>query len=292
MDVVKYLKDKSLLIEKQLDLIVPDISSPYQSLFKAARYSLLSGGKRLRPILALATVETLQGSVEKALIPSCALELIHTYSLIHDDLPCMDNDDFRRGKPSLHKAFPEGHAVLAGDFLLTYAFDVLANAPHLSSDQKLKLVSILSRQAGGHGMIGGQIMDLEAEGQLIDKQALELLHKKKTGALISASIEFGTVIADVSSDKRKYLANFGEKIGLAFQIIDDVLDVTSANHKGKQKASDQANNKATFVSLMGIENAKLAAQNLFVSSLEDLKNVASNISILKSLAEHMIIRSF
>lgn len=198
MDITNYLASRGKLVEQQLDKLIPEKAVPYNSLFRAARYSLLIGSKRLRPILALATAETFGGDLESALSPACALEMIHKYSLIHDDLPCMDDDDFRSGHPSLHKVFPEGHAVLAGDFLLTQAFQILAEDPQLTSDKKVRLVSILARRSGGDGMIGGQVMDLEFEGIPIDLETLQFIHRNKTGAMITASIEFGGVLAGVS----------------------------------------------------------------------------------------------
>ncbi len=290
-DLAAYMASHCELIEKQLDQLMPEKDVPYRTLFHAARYSLLGGGKRLRPILTLATTETLGGNVKKALIPACAVEMIHTYSLIHDDLPCMDNDDFRRGKPSLHKAFLEGHAVLTGDFLLTNAFDVLAHDAQLTAEQKITLISILSRKSGGEGMIGGQVMDLEAEGKQIDLAALRCIHRNKTGALLTASIEFGAVVAGASDAHMDVLRQFGEEIGLAFQIIDDVLDVTASGQKhGKATASDITNQKTTYVSLLGLEQAQALAHQLFQSAVSQLKQLPYDITLLTRLAELVVCR--
>lgn len=289
----KYLAEKTKLIEKQLDKLLPEREVPHNILLKAARYSLLNGGKRLRPLLTLATTETFCGNISHALTPACSLEMIHTYSLIHDDLPCMDNDDFRRGKPSLHKAFPEGHAVLAGDFLLTFAFDVLVHDQNLSSEQKLNLISILSRKSGGDGMIAGQIMDLDAEGQRINIETLQLIHRNKTGAMITASIEFGGIIGGANRNQMQILQAFGDDIGLAFQIIDDVLDVTASKQKhGKSVASDVVNDKATYVSLLGIEKAREMASNLLMRSKETLKTLAIDVSLLTHFADLLVKRDF
>lgn len=293
MDIADYLKEKSARIDQELNKLIPEKDVPYRQLFSAARYSLKSGGKRLRPILALATTETLGGCLESALVPACALEMIHTYSLIHDDLPCMDNDDFRRGKPTLHKVFPEGHAVLTGDFLLTHAFEVLANDAKLSPKQKLELIRLLAENAGSKGMLGGQVMDLEAEGKSIDINTLRQIHRHKTGALISASIEFGGIIADAPSEQLNILRKFGEEIGLAFQIIDDVLDVTASQQKhGKAIASDVANHKTTYATLMGLEESKQLALSLFQSALDELKKLPVNTALLAKLAEFIIHRRF
>lgn len=282
---------KTELIEKTLGHLVPDHDVPHRILLQAARYSLLNGGKRLRPLLALATTETLGGQMSKALVPACALEMIHTYSLIHDDLPCMDDDDYRRGKPSLHKAFPEGQAVLAGDFLLTYAFEVLAHEEQLTELQRLKLISILSRKSGASGMIGGQVMDLEAEGKPIDLEHLRLIHRNKTGAIITASIEFGGIVAGASDEQMKILEKFGHDIGLAFQIIDDVLDVTASLKKhGSAEASDVKNGKATYVSLMGLEQAREMAYQLLDSSKKVIEPLAKDVTLLTQFAERLVNR--
>lgn len=291
MDLTEYLKTKSALIECQLATLIPQKQTPHFRLFDAARYSLLGGGKRIRPILALAVMETLGGDQEKALTAACALEMIHTYSLIHDDLPCMDDDDYRRGKPSLHKAFPEGHAVLTGDFLLTHAFEVLANDIHLTDAQKVKLIAILAKHSGGEGMIGGQIMDLEAENHQIDLDTLRLIHNKKTGAMITASLEFGGVLSSASSADMAVLGQFGEDIGLAFQVIDDVLDVTESKQKhGKVIASDLANNKSTYVSLLGLKESQEFAQTILESAEQKLKRLSVNSSLLVNLAKMIVSR--
>lgn len=293
MSIKSYLTDKCHLIEATLDRLIPEANVPYRELYHSARYSLLGGGKRLRPILTLATTEALGGCLEDALVPSCALEMIHTYSLIHDDLPCMDDDDFRRGKPSLHKVFSEGHAVLTGDFLLTHAFSVLAKAPRLSAEQKIKLIDILSRDAGGEGMIAGQVMDLKAEGVQIDLETLQLIHTKKTGALIIASLEFGGVISHASDAQMELIRQFGQEIGLAFQIIDDVLDVTASNVKhGSAIASDLTNNKATYVSLLGLQQSEILAQALFQSAVKKLDQLSADATVLANLAQYIVKRTY
>lgn len=291
MDISNYLSKMSKLVENKLNELVPEKNVAHQELYKAARYSLLAGGKRLRPILALATTEILQGTLQMALTPCCALEMIHTYSMIHDDLPCMDNDDFRRGKPSLHKAFAEGHAMLAGDFLLTYAFEILAHDPNLSPDQKIELIEILARHSGGEGMIAGQIMDLESEGKSIDLETLLQIHQNKTGALITASVEFGAVIVRAQQSYRIILREFSQLIGLAFQIVDDILDFTASKQKhGQLIASDLKNNKCTFVTLLGLEASKKYTDTLLSKAIQKLSELPYDISLLASLAEFIVKR--
>lgn len=265
------------LIDKFLVQLLPKSDGEQETLFEAMRYSLLGDGKRIRPILTLCVTDACGTNIQHALQPACALELIHTYSLIHDDLPCMDDDDFRRGKPSCHKAFTEAHAVLAGDCLLTFAFELLADAPHLSSDQKIELVKYLSQNSGGHGMIGGQVIDIESEGKKIDLNLLQKMHALKTGALIKAAILFGGIIADVTQEHLAILKSFGEKIGLAFQIKDDLLE-------GFETESDRILQKATFLSLLGTEQANLLAQRLVDSAIGDLHTLPYNTEKLEHLA--------
>lgn len=207
------------LIDQELARLVPETSPHYASLLEGARYSLLAPGKRIRPLLTLYTAEMLEpGSTQKALVPGCALEMVHCYSLIHDDLPCMDDDDERRGRPTLHKVYNEGHAVLVGDYLLTHAFAVLAEAPHLDAEQRLALVQTLAHTAGGEGMIGGQIMDIEKSSEIA------LMHQRKTAALFQCALLFGGIVAKASEETTKKLSSFGALFGELFQVVDDILD--------------------------------------------------------------------
>lgn len=292
MDIATYLKTKSEQIEKHLDELVPEKGDlPYNQLFRAARYALMSGGKRLRPILTLATAETLGGNANAALSAACALEMIHTYSLIHDDLPCMDDDDFRRGKPSLHKAFTEAHAVLTGDYLLTYAFEVIANDDLLQPEQKIALINILAKHSGAPGMIAGQVMDIEAEGQQIDLETLKHIHRHKTGAIISASIACGGIAAGASKAQMDSLRHFGDIIGLAFQIVDDVIDVTSSFQKhGKAVSSDVINQKSTYATLLGVEPAKQTAVSLLKQAENHLDTLNVDPSLLKGISHKLVHR--
>lgn len=291
MSIQDYLKEQTRVVDQRLDELIPERNVPYNLLFQAARYSLIAPSKRLRPILALATTEALGGSLEAALSPACTLEMIHTYSLIHDDLPSMDDDDLRRGKPTLHKVYPEGQAILAGDFLLTYAFEVLAECPSLSPEQRVKLISVLAKRSGGKGMIAGQVMDLESEGKTINFDILKEIHSHKTAAMITASIEFGGIVSNASSEQMRHLRKFGQDIGLAFQIVDDILDVTSSDKKlGKPAKSDITNNKVTYVSALGLKESKRCADDLYHSALESLAELTLDTKWLASIAELIVCR--
>jgi len=217
------------MVDDQLDHLLPKISALYPSLSEGARYTLLAPSKRIRPILTLASAEMLQtGAYKEALLPACAIEIVHTYSLIHDDLPCMDDAVCRRGQPALHTICSEGHAVLVGDYLLTYAFEVLASASRLSSVQKIALVGALAKSAGGEGMIGGQIMDIEKSS------SIEEMHQRKTAALFQSSLEFGGIVADAPPPVLRTLKTYGMQLGLLFQLVDDILD--KDHSLGEEKA--------------------------------------------------------
>jgi geranylgeranyl diphosphate synthase type II len=292
MNISAYVQTQGRLIEERLGVLIPQKQGAYSELYKAARYSLLGGGKRLRPILALATAETFGVPQELALTPACCLEMIHTYSMIHDDLPCMDDDDFRRGKPSLHRTYAEGHAVLAGDFLLTYPFEVLAKESTLTAQQKVDLIAVLAHHAGGEQMIAGQWMDLECEGQSIGVEKLRLIHSKKTGAMISASIQFGGILADLPDAHMELLKKFGHDIGLAFQIVDDILDVTASQQKhGKAVGSDAANQKSTYVTLLGLQASQHLADHLFDTAVGRLNELPCDTELLQALAETLVHRN-
>jgi geranylgeranyl diphosphate synthase type II len=219
--------------------------------------------------------------------------MIHTYSLIHDDLPCMDDDDYRRGKLTLHKKYAEGHAVLTGDYLLTYAFEVLATDTQLSPEQRTQLIAILARQSGSEGMIGGQVMDLAFEGKKVPLEMLKLLHRNKTAALITASLEFGGIVAHAPHDQLGCLRQFGEYIGLAFQVVDDILDVTSSQAKhGRAIASDIMNDKSTYVSLLGLEQAQAYAVNFYEQAIQALQPLPYDTSLLVGLADFIVKRTY
>ena len=255
----------------------------------AARYSLFSGGKRLRPLFTLSTAHSLKAPLEKALIPACAIELIHTYSMIHDDLPAMDNDDLRRGKPTLHKVHSEAKAILAGDYLLTIAFETLASSD-LDLSTKLELIKLIANRSASKGMIGGQWQDIESEKKRLSLEETEKLHHMKTGALIEASILAGAYVAQAPADILEKLSRFALKIGLAFQVIDDVLDHTHPHEKHGVK-SDLEKGKSTYVSLMGVEEAKRHAEKLYSEACDLLPNEKFNFDLLKDLARMSVFRS-
>lgn len=287
------LKKRWVEIEDYLEKLVPEEKTAHNALFQAARYSLLGGGKRIRPLLTLITTEVLEGNIEAAFTPACALELIHTYSLIHDDLPCMDDDDFRRGKPTLHKKYDEAVATLTGDFLLTHAFQVLAKAPKLGSKQRIDLISVLAERAGGSGMVAGQFLDIESKKEYVEIEALKNIHRKKTGALISAAVEFGAIIAKTDAATRESLRLFGEEIGLAFQIIDDILDADEKKNPLLPEPPKLGPPKpGSYVTLLGIAKSKKIASELLDSALERLHWLNLERSSLKKLAELLVQRSF
>lgn len=286
MDFKKYLEEKRKLVDKALDSFLPEEKEKPKIIHKAMRYSVFAGGKRLRPILAIAVFELLGGKGEKILLPACALELIHTYSLIHDDLPCMDDDDLRRGKPTLHKVFGEGIAVLAGDALHALAFELLI------STKRPDVALEVAKAIGTKGMIGGQVADLEAEGKYrITLPQVKYIHQHKTGALIKGSVMTGALLADASPKKLSKLSEFGQNIGLAFQIIDDILDVTGKERLvGKKIKKDKL--KATYPKLIGVEKSKKMAEKLIQQAKDQLGIFKRNGAILKNLADFVVNRSF
>ena len=271
------MKEKIDLIEARLKELIPKNSSYQKVLFEAASYSLLSSGKRLRPLLVLATLEAFNKDINLALDPAISLELIHTYSLIHDDLPCMDDDDFRRGKPSLHKAYPEWLAVLTGDYLLTYAFEIITNSENLDDTKKVKLIRVLTKYSGGDGLIAGQVVDLSYEGKEIEFEKLKFMHLNKTAKLFMAAIEFGCIISDASDDITKKFVEFAENMGLAFQFFDDIADYDD------EKSSDITKNKATAPAVLGIEKAKVFAIDLQKRALDILNALPYDTAILEEI---------
>lgn len=252
-------------IETRLRELIP---SRDETIFEAARYSLFSAGKRFRPLLTLSAAATFGKDPLLALDPACAIEMVHTYSLIHDDLPCMDNDDLRRGKPTLHKIFGEAMALLAGDYLLTFAFEVLANAKGLSSEQNLQIIKTIAMRAGAPGMIGGQAIDIESEGREIDEDMLLQMHYGKTAALIAAALECGRLVAGVPCP---LLQSIGFDLGLAYQLQDDLFNVTSTTALlGKAAGSDLVKRKATAISIYGVTATKEKLQSLQKSLYQQL----------------------
>lgn len=280
-DTLATLSEK---IEQRLDELIGEGVYAYQNLFDAIRYSLIGGGKRLRPTLCIAAANLFGIPLSHSITPACALEFVHTYSLIHDDLPCMDDDDFRRNKPSLHKVYSDGHAILTGDCCLTFAFEVLAEAPLLTDRQKVRLTATLAKRAGAHGMVGGQVLDIASTDRQIDLPTLQMIHQMKTAAMITASVEFGGLIAQADEKSMKTLQAFGDHLGHAFQIADDILDVTSPHTHGKKRLSDTAKNKTTYPSLLGLEQAKKLAIEHTEKALKALKSLPGDRSILEGIA--------
>jgi geranylgeranyl diphosphate synthase, type II len=291
-----YLTEKQKRIEEHLSSLAPSDDVLCENLLAAARYSLLAPAKRLRPILTLATAKMFGVEEDIAITPACAVEYIHTYSLIHDDLPCMDDDDLRRGKPTLHKVYDEGHAVLAGDFLLTYAFELLTTAPGVDATTKVDMVRTLAQRSGAEGMIGGQVLDIEAEnnGDAATLEQLETVHLCKTAALLTAAIEFGGYLGKASDEVMELLRAFGKNVGLAFQIIDDILDVTGDEATiGKPVGSDISNEKTTYVSLLGLERAYEYAEkmcNSAYTTLQELEGHGYDTTILRGITDMILKR--
>ncbi len=262
----------------------------YGSLIEAMNYSLLAGGKRLRPVLTLAVCEMCDGRAEQVLPFACGVEMVHTYSLIHDDLPCMDDDDLRRGKPTSHKVFGEAMAVLAGDALLTGAFESLSQA-ELPPEQVVQAVQCLASCAGCAGMVGGQVLDMDGEGHALSRQELETLQSLKTGALIQAAAELGCIGAGGSQAQRQAVAHYAQCLGRAFQIQDDILDVVSTSEAlGKPVGSDVANDKSTFVGLLGLEECRALVQQLTQEAVEALA-MFPNRECLVTIAQQMAQRT-
>ncbi|MDI6742944.1 MAG: polyprenyl synthetase family protein [Smithella sp.] len=253
-----YLEDRQGIVEEALQRYLPENDIPAE-IYEAVRYSVFNGGKRIRPILCLAAAEAVGGDLVPAIPVACALELIHAYSLIHDDLPAMDNDDFRRGKPTCHKVFGEGMAILAGDALLTEAFSLLSRAEKVmfSAERRLAVIQEIAHAAGIGGMVGGQALDVLSEKTGADEKTLEEIHRRKTGALIVAAVRSGALIFNPGKDKIQALTEYGMHVGQAFQIADDILNVEGdSGLMGKQTGSDAARNKITYPSLLGIQTAK------------------------------------
>ncbi|MBI4371368.1 MAG: polyprenyl synthetase family protein [Elusimicrobia bacterium] len=297
--LARALERNTALVDGTLDRLLAPTSDFPETVRKAMRYSLFAGGKRLRPTLVLAAAECCGLSPRRALKTAAALEMIHTYSLIHDDLPAMDDDDLRRGKPTNHKVFGEALAILAGDGLLTKAFEAAAeNAADLRLEGRraAELVRVVALGAGVEGMVGGQVADLAAEGQArrlgktAAARALEAVHRRKTGALIAASLDAGAILAGASAPRRAALRAYGESVGLAFQIADDVLDVVGDKAKLGKRGSDRDNGKLTYVALYGVDGARAKARALAEMAHAQLKSFGRRAAVLHELADYVIER--
>jgi len=294
VNLKKYLRARQKVIDRALDRYLPKTSTKPVTLHKAMRYSLFAGGKRLRPILCLAAAEACRGNVDTALPLACAVECIHTYSLVHDDLPSMDNDDFRRGRSTCHKVFGDGIAVLAGDALLTIAFEIVSNAkPALRYD-----ISILLREiavaAGSRKLIAGQVADLEAEGKRVKRDQLRFIHENKTAAMLKSSMRLGAMSANADARKLSAITQFGEQLGLAFQVIDDILDVTQTSEiLGKSAGKDVAAKKATYPAVIGLEKSRGEARRLTRQAHDALSVFQEgDAEALHALANYLLEREY
>ncbi len=294
MDLKAYLAERRGLVNRALDGYLPAVRGPAFRVTEAMRYSLFAGGKRLRPILCLAGAEAVGGDPGEVLPVACALEMIHTYSLIHDDLPAMDDDDLRRGKPTCHKQFDEATAILAGDGLLTLAFQVLGEAALQYEGREaalLEVVRLLADAAGYRGMVGGQMLDLLAEGRQVTLPELETIHRLKTGALLTAAVRSGALLGGASRGEVTLLTGYGEKFGLVFQITDDLLDVEGeAAEMGKATGMDAQRQKATYPALVGVEGARQWARRLVEQAVADLETLGAPAAPLQELARYLLSR--
>ncbi len=294
MELVAYLKDRVAMVDRALERWLPAGTLLPQSLHQAMRYSVFAGGKRLRPVLMIAAAEAVGGNAKQVLHAACAMEMIHTYSLVHDDLPAMDDDDFRRGRPTNHKVYGEATAILAGDALLTEAFRLLADADanrDVPPVTALQVIELVARCAGSQGMVGGQVVDMESEGREVDFPTLEYIHTHKTGALILASVQVGALLGGGDDAQCAALTRFGGAAGLAFQIADDILDVVGDQSLlGKDIGSDQARGKATYPALLGLAESRQRAEELCERAIAALEPLGAPAERLGSLARYIIER--
>ena len=294
MDLKSYLDERRTFFENALTASFPASEGPAAELIKAMNYSLFAGGKRLRPILCIAGAEAVGGSGQDVLPVACALEMIHSYSLIHDDLPAMDNDDIRRGKPTSHKVFGDALAILAGDGLLTEAFNIMTKiklSPETSASTFQEVVGRIATAAGFQGMVGGQAVDIQMEGSEIDPALLNFIHTHKTGALISVSVSSGAIIGGGSDKQIKAITSYGDKIGLAFQIADDILDIEGDSKvMGKEAGSDEQKGKNTYPSIYGMEKSKEILTETINKAMDSLAEFDSKSDPLRSIAKYIIER--
>lgn len=288
-----YLEHKRERVNRALDRLLPKIKQP-AAVYEAMRYSVASGGKRLRPILTLAAAETLEVDCEQVIDAACAVELIHTYSLIHDDLPAMDDSDLRRGKPTCHRVYGEAVAILAGDALLTLAFELLARFGLEGGRERSALLisAELAAAAGVEGMIGGQVLDLQAEGSALTLEELERMHSLKTGALLRAAVRTGALAADAGRTQLEALSGYASCLGLAFQIVDDLLDLEgTAAELGKTPGSDLERAKCTHPALLGASASRLRAESLYFDAIAHLDTLDRPAEILRQLAHRLVYRT-
>ncbi len=295
MDFVSELKSKSKFIEEKIKRYMPKEEGYQKTVFEAMNYSLDAGGKRLRPILIMEAYKICGGKDDMYIPFSAAIEMIHTYSLIHDDLPALDNDDLRRGKATNHKVFGEAMAILAGDALLSHAFETILgeSVKSIYPERGLKASYEISKAAGIYGMIAGQVVDVESEGMKIDKDKLDFIHKNKTAAMIVACMRVGAILANASEEKLQAMTVYGQKIGLAFQIVDDILDIVGDEATlGKNVGSDIENEKSTYPSIFGIEKSWEMAQELVEDAKMQIKDFDESNEFLLNLSEYIVRRKY
>jgi geranylgeranyl diphosphate synthase type II len=293
MNVKSRLVSLHKRVDQALDRLLPDEKTKPMPLHTAMRYSVFAGGKRLRPVLCLAAAEACGGTISAAMPSACAVECIHAYSLVHDDLPCMDDDDLRRGRPTTHKVFGEGIAVLTGDALLTAAFEILARTKPTARYGMGHFLCELSKAAGSLHLIGGQVADVEAENQKVSPAGLEFIHLGKTAAMISVSLRLGAMSANASPAECRSLGKFGNHLGLAFQIVDDILDITQTSEQlGKSAGKDAAAGKATYPSVFGLEKSRKEAARHTNLALGALKPLGERAAFLRGIADYLLKREF
>lgn len=292
-DLKVYLKNRAKQVDQALKAAMPKGNVRPSTLHKAMRYSVFAGGKRLRPILTLAAAEACGGDPEDAMPLACSVECLHTYSLIHDDLPSMDDDDMRRGNPTCHIVYGEAVAVLAGDALQAFSFEMVGRAKETKRYPMRALLAEMASTAGSHALIAGQVMDMEGEGKKLTKSQVVAIHERKTAALLTTSLRFGAMSANASESKLAGITQVGHALGLAFQVIDDILDVTQSSAKlGKSAGKDEATDKSTFPALIGLENSRKAAAKLTAQAHKALKDMRMSNSRLSEIVDYMLERDY
>ncbi|MCL2878130.1 MAG: polyprenyl synthetase family protein [Acidobacteria bacterium] len=293
MDIKNYLAETRKLVDRSLEKLLPPESETPAIIHRAMRHSIFAGGKRLRPVLVLATGECLGGRRDTLLHLGAAIEMMHTYSLIHDDLPALDNDDLRRGVPTCHKVFGEAMAILTGDALMTRCYQVLTELPGANDAARVRIIGELAYATGTiRGMIGGQVADIESEGKPVDALTLEYIHHSKTGALLSACVRTGALAAGSDDAELETMTRFGSKLGLVFQIVDDILDVTANSETlGKTAGKDEKAQKATYPALYGVDVSRQKARDLVDGALSDISGFGAGADTLRELARFFISRT-
>jgi geranylgeranyl diphosphate synthase type II len=292
MNLEAYLADRRAFVDAALDRYLPAVTARPERLHEAVRYSVLAPGKRIRPILVLASAESIGGSPDSVIQTACALECIHVFSLIHDDLPCMDNDDYRRGRLTNHKVYGEAMAMLAGDALLTLAFELIAeNIATVAPDRIVTALKLISNATGTWGMVGGQVVDIESEGKQIDVETLRYIHAHKTGALLTVSSLVGAVLCGADEAQQAALQKYGKSIGLAFQIADDILDIVGDQEKiGKPVGSDEGNDKATYPKLFGLDESRKMAHEEVAKAVAAVEGFGEPAEPLRAIARFIVER--